>query len=53
MFSDADARSGWLRPGPAVLVGVFAAGLLAAAPAFAQAPIDAMIVHSAKSCAET
>jgi hypothetical protein len=49
MFSDTDARSGWLRRGPAVLVAVFAAGLLAAVPAFAQAPIDAMFVHSAKS----
>jgi hypothetical protein len=49
MFSDTDARSGWLRRRPAVLVAVFAAGLLAAVPASAQAPIDAMFVHSAKS----
>jgi hypothetical protein len=49
MFSDTDARSGWLRRGPAVLVVVFAAGLLAAVPASAQAPSDAIFVHSAKS----
>jgi hypothetical protein len=49
MFSDTDARSGWLRCGPAVLVAVFAAGLLAAVPASAQAPSDAMFVHSVKS----
>jgi hypothetical protein len=48
MFSDTDARSGWLRRGPAVLGAVSAAGLLAAVPAFAQAPIDATFVHSAK-----
>ena len=49
MFSETDALSGWLRRGTAVLVAVFAAGLLAAVPAFGQAPVDAMFVHSAKS----